>query len=292
MTGRGYHGLSFVLGYTYSHSLDQMSYNWNQYLPQNSLNPGAEYGNSDFDIRHRFTFSLTYAIPGKKMRGQLLEGWEVNSIVTLQSGQPWQAFDSADNISGTGENADRWDFFGSPSDFKSGGQNPIPFIPQSSWAVDGGGNVIGVASGAPAAAASCLAAESTQAGKNQLGTFGCYAAGKSVMVPPAAGTFGNMGRNIFRDTGFRNVDLSISKNFKFKERLTAQFRAEFFNFFNHPEFANPWGGTSGYGGGATADPSAPGLFGCGCATPDVAAANPVLGSGSARAIQLGLKFIF
>jgi hypothetical protein len=235
---------------------------------------------------------LTYAIPGKKMRGQLLEGWQVNSIITLQSGQPWQSYDSADNISGTGENADRWDFFGSPSDFKSGGANPIPFIAQSNFAVDGSGNVTGVASGAPAAAASCLAAESTQAGKNQLGTFGCYASGKSVMVPPAAGTFGNMGRNIFRDTGFHNVDLSISKNFKFKERVTAQFRAEFFNFFNHPEFANPWGGTSGYGNGATADPSAPGLFGCGCATPDVASANPVLGSGSARAIQLGLKFIF
>jgi hypothetical protein len=292
VTGRNYHGVSFVLGYTYSHALDQMSYNWNQYLPQNSLNPGAEYGNSDFDIKHRFTFSLTYAIPGKKMRGQHLEGWQVNSIITLQSGQPWQSYDSADNISGTGENADRWDFFGSPSDFKSGGANPIPFIAQSNFAVDGTGNVTGVASGAPAAAASCLAAESTQAGKNQLGTFGCYASGKSVMVPPAAGTFGNMGRNIFRDTGFHNVDLSISKNFKFKERVTAQFRAEFFNFFNHPEFANPWGGTSGYGNGATADPSAPGLFGCGCATPDVASANPVLGSGSARAIQLGLKFIF
>ncbi len=38
--------------------------------------------------------------------------------------------------------------------------------------------------------------------------------GKSVMVPPKAGTFGTMGRNIFRDTGFKNVDFSVCKTFK------------------------------------------------------------------------------
>jgi hypothetical protein len=101
-----------------------------------------------------------------------------------------------------------------------------------------------------------------------------------------------MGRNIFRDTGFHNVDFSVTKNFRFGERLKAQFRAEMFNVFNHPEFANPWGATSTYGQAAFADPSVPGQFGCGCATPDEAAFNPVLGSGSNRAIQLGLKFIF
>jgi hypothetical protein len=40
------------------------------------------------------------------------------------------------------------------------------------------------------------------------------------------------------------------------------------------------------------DPSAPGTFGCGCATPDVAAGNPLVGSGSARVMQLGMKFTF
>src|ERR1700756_3448342 len=123
---------------------------------------------------------------------------------------------------------------------------------------------------------------------------GCYVSpnGKSVLVPNAQGQFGTMGRNIFRDTGFHNVDLSISKNFKFGERMKAQFRVETFNILNHPNFANPYGSTSGYGQGATADPSVVGTFGCGCATPDNASFNPVLGSGSARAIQLGLKFIF
>ncbi len=117
--------------------------------------------------------------------------------------------------------------------------------------------------------------------------------GNSVLVPPALGTFGNMGRNIFRDTGFHNVDLSVSKSFKFGERFRAQFRAEMFNVFNHPNFANPTGGASTYGPGGFSDPSTGGgSFGCGCATPDNASVNPVLGSGSNRAIQLGLKFIF
>jgi hypothetical protein len=99
-----------------------------------------------------------------------------------------------------------------------------------------------------------------------------------------------MGRNIFRDSGFRNWDLSVTKNWKFKERLTAQLRAEFFNVLNHPIFANPYGGASG--GSGARDPSAGAGFGCGCVTPDVGAANPVLGSGGNRAIQLGLKLIF
>jgi hypothetical protein len=308
LTGRNYHGFDFVLGYTYSHSLDQMSYNWNQYLPQNSMDPAAEYGASDFDIRHRFTLSLTYTLPGKKTWGQLLQGWQINSILTLQSGQPWQSFDSSNNFSGTGENADRWDFFGNPSDFKSQGPDSIPLCvgdvtnPASgscSFFTSRPSGPVAIplsASQSQAFWAQCIAKApdlTTLAAAVTNGTGGCYVSqnGKSFLLPNAAGTFGNLGRNVFRDTGFRNLDLSVSKNFKFHERLTAQFRAEAFNLTNHPNFANPWGGTSGYGSGVTADPSV-GPFGCGCATPDVAAVNPVLGSGSARAIQLGLKLTF
>jgi hypothetical protein len=97
-----------------------------------------------------------------------------------------------------------------------------------------------------------------------------------------------MSRNMFRDTGFRVWDLSVAKNWKLTERWNAQFRAEFFNILNRPNFANPYGGQNGYG---LNDPSVQ-PFGCGCATPDVAAANPVIGSGGSRAVQLGLKFTF
>ena len=97
-----------------------------------------------------------------------------------------------------------------------------------------------------------------------------------------------MGRNIFRDTGFRNVDFSLAKNFKWGEHFGLQGRVEFFNIFNHPNFANPFGGQNGW---AHNDPST-GSFGCSCATPDVAASNPVIGSGGSRAVQLGLKLTF
>ena len=305
-TGRNYHGLDFVAGYTYSHALDDQSYNWNQYLPKDSFNPKAEYGNSDFDIRHRFTLSLTYTIPGKKGFGQVLEGWQVNGILTLQSGQPWQAFDTSNDFSGTGEFADRWDLFGSPSNFKSRGQSSIPLCMGDPADATTGTCSFSTVSGPvnlPTAQAQALwggcISHLTPATTQSLaiamggGTGGCFASlnGKSFLLPPALGTLGNSGRNIFRDTGFHNLDLSISKNFKYWERLTVQFRAEMFNITNHPNFANPWGGTSGFGAGITADPSV-GPFGCGCATPDVAAVNPVLGSGGMRAIQLGLKFLF
>jgi hypothetical protein len=114
--------------------------------------------------------------------------------------------------------------------------------------------------------------------------------GNSVMVPPPYGSFGTTTRNIFRDGGFRVWDFSVSKDWKFKERLTAEFRVEFFNILNHPNFANPYGGPSG--GANDHDPSHGAGYGCGCVTPDVGGANPVLGTGGPREMQLGLKLIF
>jgi hypothetical protein len=280
LTARNYHGLDFVAGYTYSHALDDLSSNWVAFLPQDSAHPLLEHASGDEDIRHRFTLSITYSLPEMKTRSQLLEGWQLNTIISMQTGQPWNVNDQSNNFSGVGEASDRWNFFGNPSDFKSQGPNGLPFFPGTSNAA-------------------CKAKAMALDGSNpatpytaSLTAAGCYAVGNSILIPNGFGTFGTMGRNIFRDTGFHNVDLSLSKSFKFGERIKAQFRVETFNIFNHPNFANPNGGTSTYGQGATADPSQPGLFGCGCATPDNAAFNPVLGSGSNRAIQLGLKFIF
>ena len=285
LTSRNYHGLSMVVGYTWSHSLDDVSANWDfgagYGLPQNSFDVAREYANSDFDIRQRFTASLTYAIPGKKGSAQLLEGWEINAIATIASPQPWGVIDLTDGFAGIGglpvsppqAPPQRWDFFGNPSDFKSG-PTTIPCF--------GFGN----SACAPAIPAACTSAASSL-GITALA--GCYAKGNSVMIPPPAGQFGTMGRNIFPDSGFRNLDFSLAKNFHFGERLHAQFRAEFFNILNHPNFANPYGGQNGFG---LNDPGAIGTFGCGCVTPDIAAANPAVGSGGPRSIQLGLKFLF
>jgi len=305
------HGLSFTLGYTYSHSIDDASSNWSGAgVVDNGFQPGSYYGDSDFDIRNRFTASVTYALPGKPGYGQMLEGWQINSIVTLQSGQAWGDLDAGDDFSADGEANNipaylgaHWDFFGNHSDFKSD-QNSIPYCAGPDFSTPATISctqttplgVVKLSPGQTATiAAACLAAATSAnavaslEGATAGGAGGCFAQGKSVLVPPEYGTFGTSGRNIFPSTPFRNWDMSIYKNWKFKERLTAQFRAEFFNVLNHPEFANPSGGPNGF---LHNDPSVPNLFGCGCATPDVAGENPVLGSGSNRAIQLGLKLIF
>ena len=272
-TGRNYHNFTFVAGYTYSHALDNVGANWDfgagAGLPQNSAQPQLEYASSDFDIRHRFTLAATYAIPGRDGFAQSLKGWEVNSIVSIYGAQPWGPIDTGNDFSHTGEAVDRWDFFGNPSDFKSGA-TPTPYLAGPAALMD------------PVCTAHARSLTT-------LGAGGCFKVNGSVMTPPAPGTFGLMGRNTFRDAGFNNWDFSLDKNYRFHERYGAQFRAEFFNFLNHPNFANPFGGQNGWGHN---DPSAPAIFGCGCATPDVAASNPVIGSGGSRAIQLGLKLSF
>ena len=287
LNARNYHGLSMVAGYTYSHASDDVGANWDfgygSGLPQDSTHVGREYANSDFDIRHRLTISLTYAIPGKKGFGQMAEGWEINTITTLESPQYWGPIDLGTDAAGTGplpvsppaNSPIRWSFYGKTSDFKSQKGVGIPYF-------SGATN--------PSCAAQALAVDGGAAGASttSLGMFGCYANGSSVMIPPPLGQFGNMGRNMFQDTGFRNFDFSLAKNFHFGERYRLQLRAEFFNIFNHPNFANPYGGQNGFG---LNDPSVR-PFGCGCATPDIAAANPAVGSGGPRSIQLGAKFIF
>jgi hypothetical protein len=93
-------------------------------------------------------------------------------------------------------------------------------------------------------------------------------------------TFGDSGRNIVTGPGFTDVDFALMKNTVITERLKMQFRAEFFNILNHPNFALP--------NNVLSSPS----FGALYQTPDVAQNNVGLGSGGPRLIQFGLKFIF
>ncbi len=59
--------------------------------------------------------------------------------------------------------------------------------------------------------------------------------GSSVLIAPPPNTFGTEGRNMFRGPSYANWDFSVFKNTKIKERLTAQFRAEFYNILQSPE---------------------------------------------------------
>jgi hypothetical protein len=295
LTERVNHGLSFIAGYTYAHGLDNGSLNRFGLLPQNSQDVAAEYAASDFDIRHRFTLTTSYALPGKKGFGQLMEGWKLNAIVTLASAQPWTVNDYNNDFSGSGDTSDRWDFFGNPSDFKEGTLT-VPFC--SGFGSAGGitcsqqDRVYQTAVARPdlVPLAQKLCAQAPD--PTTLVTGGCFISGNSVMVPPVLGTFGTMGRNLFRDQGFKDVDFSVFKNFMFRERFGAQFRFEVFNLFNKPVIANPYGASNGGPGNSAVDPSVPNTFGSAGATPDYIAGSPIVSSGGPRVMQLGLKLSF
>ena len=244
---QGVHGISGFAGYTFSKSLDDASdgidYNFSTVaLPQNSYDLAAEHGPSNFDTRHRFTAGFIYQIPRFKGPRRLGEGWQFNTILTAQSGRPVPIV-SADDTSGLS-----FDQFPSPSNFHQRpnivpGMNPI----NSNW-------------------------ESSPDGIGYLN-------GNAFTDPPL-GTFGNLGRNSIYGPKYWDLDFAVEKNTPLTEHVNLQLRAEFFNLFNHPNFALPnW----------FVSPGSPGLI---TQTPDQAQTNPGLGGGGPRVIQLAAKLMF
>ena len=269
---RTHKGLYFVAGYTWAHAIDDSSSN-RQFNIQDSFNPAAERSNADSDIRHRFTLAATYELPAKPGYAQLLEGWRLNGIFTVQGGSPIFFYDSTNDIGGTGASNDRWNITGSPSNIHWSKDIPIPYIDPSTFTTDSSGHVIG-------GNAQCIAAAGPSA-VDQLANFGCYVEGGTAITPPAPGTFGDMRRNVVYGPGFVNLDFSVIKVFKFGDRFRLEARGEVFNILNHPNFADPDHDLSD---GAT--------LGLAQFTPDIAASNPVIGSGGSRHIQLGAKIIW
>jgi hypothetical protein len=266
LTARNFHRLSFLAGYDFSHALtEEPGTGYGLASPQDNLNPMGDYGPTNFDVRHHFTFAPSYILPSKKSPLQLLEGWSVQSAILVTSGLPWNA-STKKNLSGSNEQKDRWDFFGNPSDFTQTSE-VIPFY-----------------SNVATMPAQCLTDANligTAGPGGSLSKYGCYMQGNSVMIAPPANTFGTASRNMFRGPDYVDWDFSLFKNTKIKEWLTAQFRVEAYNILNHKILYQ----------GST-NPNSPASFGCACETPDQAQTNPVLGIGGARNIQLGLKLLF
>ena len=205
------HGLQFQASYTYAHALDIASSaslgSANQGDFRLQTDPRAEYGNADFDVRHRFVLSSIYELPFGKGKwlatdasgwvNQVIGGWQVAAIVSASTGNWYTPTDISANVS--------------TSD--CGGTVAISCIRP---------NVVGNPNGKP-----CVP-----------GTLFNTCAFVSDTV---VGTFGNAGRNIIQGPGFQNWDISLFKMFPIKESMHFEFRAEFFNAFNHanPEFTNP-----------------------------------------------------
>jgi Carboxypeptidase regulatory-like domain/TonB dependent receptor-like, beta-barrel len=101
----------------------------------------------------------------------------------------------------------------------------------------------------------------------------------AAFAPATPGTFGNAGRNVVIGPRNNIADFSVVKSTRINERLRLQFRSEFFNIFNHPNFSLP---------NVTVNSSG---FGTITSTPDVANGNP-LGDGGPRQVQFALKLVF
>ena len=100
---------------------------------------------------------------------------------------------------------------------------------------------------------------------------------RNAFARPAAGTFGNMGRNSLRRPGVYKWDLSLFKNFRVTEKARLQFRSEFFNAFNHPSFSTV---------GSALNSTATGV------NPTLNSFAVVTGTRDARVLQFGLKMSF
>lgn len=206
-------GWSMLNSYTWQHTIGQSEEN-EYYEPQNTHNPAGERGDNAPDYRHQFTSAWSYELPfgpGKKYltsEGPLrwvAGGWQLNGIVSLYSGEAFTPLLSFDPTN-TGSGAPRPDLIGNPYDFSNA-----------------------VSAGCP----------------SNHQTIQCWYNPAAFAVPALAPgqsnahLFGNAGRGILRGPAQHNVDFSLFKDFKFKESMNLQFRAEFFNLFNTPEFGIP-----------------------------------------------------
>ncbi|HXJ06081.1 MAG TPA: carboxypeptidase regulatory-like domain-containing protein [Candidatus Acidoferrum sp.] len=107
-----WHRFTGQFTYTWAHGLDDMT-QYRGTLPQNSFNLKADYGNMDYDTRHKFTATLDYDLPSASRYRLLLNGWSLNSLLAFGTGQPFTVFSSEDTT-GTGEGEQRANQIGNP----------------------------------------------------------------------------------------------------------------------------------------------------------------------------------
>jgi outer membrane receptor protein involved in Fe transport len=264
-------GITSIVNYTWSHSQDTASdledFEPNAAQPYDSTRPNLEYGNSNFDIRNRFTWVFGYQLPSMGL-SKIKNGWGFTSTVTLQSGQPFQMnYNFEDDFSGAGEGIDRPDVVGPIVYHKN---DPRNFIDLTSFAIP------------------CTILP---------GLTNSTISGSASDCVPGTRHFGNERRDSLVGPSFKNWDFAVYKDTAITERLSMQLRAEFFNLLNHPNFASPFlplfiadPGQQGFAVNGNREVGTGG-FALG-ATGDVGIGNPFLGGGGPRGIQLAAKFTF
>ncbi len=214
---QGRHGIYFEGSYTFGKSIDDGSSFFGSTSERaglaDSTNLAADRGPSSFDIRHRavFTFVVDLPVgPGHRLLGwnngvnrQVFGGWQISGITSIQSGTPFTVFNSAADFSGFNQGNDRPDVVGT---------GPLP---QDNRNPDAAFDT---------AYFGCVTAPCTKIGQG---------------VPPI-GRVGSSGRNQYYGPGLQNWNFAVAKVFPLgTERVRLRFRADFFNLFNHTNFANP-----------------------------------------------------
>jgi hypothetical protein len=231
LTKRLSHGLTITGSYTFSHTLDEQSGLGLFFTGNDPNNPHSSYATSDFDRTHVFVVNYVYQLPNigqpNGLEKYLVNGWGLNGVTVLQSGQPYSVLD----YSG-----------GAGSLFYGGGQDEItnPIVPVG---------------GVGATAKNPLLQGTTGINANNpvlnAAAFGIPApiAPGTDGVPPCDPTTGACdyyetpytvgGRNIFRGQFQSRFDFGIFKNFKLTERFSLRYDLQAFNIFNHPSFDIP-----------------------------------------------------
>ncbi|MGH9353976.1 MAG: carboxypeptidase regulatory-like domain-containing protein, partial [Terriglobia bacterium] len=236
-------GLSFNANYAWTHMLDEQdSAGWGStagaQVWQFGDNPASNYGNANFDVPQAFKATAYYELPfgiGRTFMNKnapadaVLGGWRVSGTFILQSGTPFTVLDNGVN------------------DYSQAGNvfaNPVSSVSALSGSCPGG---------------------------TAVGTLSCWFNPSAFETPAQQGNgaFGFGGRNTLFGPHLFNVDLSLAKTWKFKERFGFTLRSDFINALNHPSFTLPNNNVASSG---------------------VATIKGV--SNAARTIQLGARFSF
>jgi hypothetical protein len=196
-------GLQFITAFTWGHALANTGTTLsgsNNFQTKSNVDYNLDYSSAAWDIRENFTTGLTYDLPfgrGKQFgntmnkAADLIVGhWQLNTIVSLHSGQPYTV--SASGCQGVWAGCFPELVAGAnPNAAPSGGRTPSEWFNTSNF------------------------------------------------TAPAPLTEGNLADNTNYGPSLKNVDFTISKDFPFTERVRMQFRSEFFNLFNTPQFGTP-----------------------------------------------------
>jgi hypothetical protein len=213
LTKRLGHGLQFLGSYTFSKTLDTDGADINSTSANNALtlgdqnSPRQRWGRASFDRTHRFVFSETWDISGPSagLQRVIFAGWGLAAVVTIQSGSALTTSDTnANNVFGISEDRAQLSGTCSKNQLVKGG--PV---------------------------------------KSKLEGYFDAACFTSLPIIGADGlgtSFGNSGTGIVTGPGQANLDLALSKTMIVNwpiEKSSLQFRVEFYNTLNHPQFANP-----------------------------------------------------